>query len=175
MDGTRITTTYFRRLFNVANPGSLVGLTVRLRRDDGGVVYLNETEVFRSNMTNGPTVPIRYTDFAGNSTGSETAFNPMAANPNVLHQGDNIAAVEIHQQDPGSSDIAFDLEVIGGLAPTLQTRRIGDELLFFWNDPAYRLIQAAEVGGPWGAVPGSVSPATVMPSDPRRFYRLVRN
>ncbi|MGH9658630.1 MAG: hypothetical protein ACRD96_08800, partial [Bryobacteraceae bacterium] len=43
-------TTYFRRTFGVGDPGLYQSLTLNLLRDDGAVVYLNGTEVFRSNM-----------------------------------------------------------------------------------------------------------------------------
>src|SRR5438046_225330 len=46
-------TTYFRRAFTVATPALFTGLTLTLQRDDGAVVYLNGTEVFRSNMPAG--------------------------------------------------------------------------------------------------------------------------
>ena len=54
LNGTRIVTTYFRKTFGVGNPANYSNLVVRLKRDDGGVVYLNGVEIFRSNMTNGP-------------------------------------------------------------------------------------------------------------------------
>ncbi|MGV3774375.1 MAG: PKD domain-containing protein, partial [Verrucomicrobiales bacterium] len=46
-------TTYFRRKFVVQNKQDYAGLTLGFRRDDGGVVYLNNREVFRSNMPSG--------------------------------------------------------------------------------------------------------------------------
>src|SRR4029079_4260509 len=47
----KYTTTYFRHHFNVANPASFYGLTMRLLVDDGCVIYLNGAEVARRNMT----------------------------------------------------------------------------------------------------------------------------
>ena len=46
-------TTYFRHTFSVADAASFSSLVLRLRRDDGGVAYLNGTEIFRSNMPSG--------------------------------------------------------------------------------------------------------------------------
>ena len=40
-------TTYFRNTFNVVDASSITNLRARLERDDGAVVYLNGTEVFR--------------------------------------------------------------------------------------------------------------------------------
>lgn len=47
-------TYYFRHTFAVADASSIAGLTLRLLRDDGAVVYLNGVEVYRSNMPPGP-------------------------------------------------------------------------------------------------------------------------
>ncbi|MFH0793802.1 MAG: metallophosphoesterase, partial [bacterium] len=46
----KYTTTYFRRVFQVQDPAQYAGLRFQIIRDDGAVVYLNGTEVFRSNM-----------------------------------------------------------------------------------------------------------------------------
>ena len=47
-------TTYFRRAFDVTDPAQYNGLNVHLRYDDGAVVYLNGTELFRTaNMPGG--------------------------------------------------------------------------------------------------------------------------
>ena len=46
-------TTYFRHTFNVADISSFVTLTLQLLRDDGAVVYLNGSEIHRSNMPGG--------------------------------------------------------------------------------------------------------------------------
>src|SRR5437868_3248437 len=47
-------TFYFRRDFNLFDPSIYTNLFVRIRRDDGAIVYLNEIEVFRSNIPLGP-------------------------------------------------------------------------------------------------------------------------
>src|SRR5207249_1742073 len=49
-DTNRFITTYFRLTFQVANPSAVTNLSLGLLRDAGGVVYLNGTEIFRSNM-----------------------------------------------------------------------------------------------------------------------------
>ncbi len=101
-------TTYFRRTFSVTNTASITGLTVRLLRDDGGVVYLNGLEVFRSNM---PTGPIAFNTLAF-ETVDETSFFPAQLPPNLLVSGANLLAVEIHQASVSSSDISFDLDLV---------------------------------------------------------------
>jgi hypothetical protein len=47
-------TTYFRRALVVTNDLPVLTLTLRLLRDDAAVVFLNDIEVYRSNLPNGP-------------------------------------------------------------------------------------------------------------------------
>lgn len=117
--GQKYITTYFRRAFTVAAPASLGGLTLRTLRDDGAVVYLNGAEVWRSNM---PAGAITYTTLASTpiAPAGETTFTAAQIDPSLLVAGTNVVAVEIHQVTPASTDISFDLELIG--TPVLITR-----------------------------------------------------
>ena len=105
-------TTYFRTTFAVSTPSRFVGLTLRLVRDDGAVVYLNGTEVFRSNM---PAGPIGFATLAPTavSGAAESQFFSTTVSPGLLVDGNNVLAVEIHQSGGTSSDISFDLELSG--------------------------------------------------------------
>ncbi|HEY0552605.1 MAG TPA: L-type lectin-domain containing protein, partial [Verrucomicrobiae bacterium] len=109
--GSRIPTTFFRRTFVVANRPALTNLAVRLVRDDGGIVYLNGVEVFRSNMPEGATA---FNSWAALGIGGsdESTFFSTAVPPALLVSGTNVVAVEIHQSDPGSTDVSFNLELI---------------------------------------------------------------
>lgn len=112
-------TTYFRHSFSVADPAALGGLTLHVLRDDGAVVYLNGTEVWRSNM---PAGAVSYTTLASTPIGGsdESLFHTAAIDPSLLVAGTNVLGVEIHQADPASTDISFDLELIG--TPVVVTR-----------------------------------------------------
>jgi len=46
-------TYYFRRQFTVTSPAAFSSLNLRYVRDDGAVIYLNGTEVVRSNLPAG--------------------------------------------------------------------------------------------------------------------------
>lgn len=102
-------TVYYRSTFTVANPSSVSNLTIRLRRDDGGVVYINGREVFRSNM---PTGTIGYDTLASAGTASETDFYTTCVSPSVLVAGVNSIALEIHQNALTSSDTTMDLVLV---------------------------------------------------------------
>lgn len=105
-------TTYFRRTFSVTNPAVFGSLILRILRDDGAVVYLNGSEVFRTNM---PMGPVSYTTLASSAIvgADESAFVSVAMSPSLLVAGSNVIAVEVHQSDPTSSDLSFDLELLG--------------------------------------------------------------
>ncbi len=101
-------TSYFRKTFQVDDPSNIQGLDLSLLRDDGAVVYLNGTEVFRSNMPSGN---INYLTKASStvSGSAEDTFLNSVIDSGLLRQGDNVLAVEIHQRSATSSDISFDL------------------------------------------------------------------
>ncbi|MCK4999470.1 MAG: lamin tail domain-containing protein, partial [Anaerohalosphaera sp.] len=104
-------TTYFRTSFNVSNASLVNSLNLSLLRDDGAAVYLNGTEVARDNM---PTGSIDYQTFASNVVGGgdESVFYDLGSvETNLLVDGMNVLAVEIHQNNANSSDISFDLEL----------------------------------------------------------------
>lgn len=105
-------TTYFRRSFQVTNASAITELTLSVLRDDGVVVYLNGTEVFRNNMPSGP---INYLTLAStNSRGAdETRLFSANLNPSLFVTGANVVAAEIHQATYDSVDISFDLRLRG--------------------------------------------------------------
>jgi hypothetical protein len=112
-------TTYFRRSFVVNNPANFLFLTVRLLRDDGGIVYINGTEVFRSNFGEGT---VLYNTYAANAGDDGTVFQVTNGVPSsLLVAGTNVVAVEIHQATANSTDITFDLELIGNSSNTRPT------------------------------------------------------
>ncbi len=118
-------TTYFRKTFNVANPASVSGLTLKLLRDDGAVVYLNGAQVASSNMPS----PFAYNTFASSAIGGadESTYFTFNISPANLQRangnaealnGTNVLAVEIHQANATSSDVSFDAELTATNAPT---------------------------------------------------------
>src|SRR5215217_5763210 len=105
-------TTYFRRAFSVTNAAAFNALTVRLMRDDGAVVYINGVEVWRTNM---PTGTVSSSTLASVAIGGadESTFVQTTLGPSLLVNGVNVLAVELHQSGGTSSDISFDLQLIG--------------------------------------------------------------
>ena len=102
-------TTYFRKAITIADTSLYSGYTLNLIRDDGAVVYINGTEVFRSNM---PTGTISYTTKASTAASDDgTVAQVKQLIIGQLKQGSNTIAVEMHQNDKTSTDLSFDLEL----------------------------------------------------------------
>ena len=140
--GERFITTYFRHSFSLPDATRLTNLTVRLVRDDGGVVYLNGVEVFRSNMPTGPvgylTPALTTVNVPGESTFFTTSFRPTN-----LVDGVNVIAVEIHQDRSSSSDISFNLELLGAGPPAPpRILRQPENLTVMEGNPAFFSVTA---------------------------------
>lgn len=109
-DGDRHPTAYFRKKFQVSDPDVFSALDIRLVRDDGAVIYINGVEVLRENMPSGI---ITFDTFASGSAQNESSWHEFTVGASALVKGTNVIAVEMHQSGPGSSDLSFDLELIG--------------------------------------------------------------
>ncbi|MDA7934673.1 lamin tail domain-containing protein [Akkermansiaceae bacterium] len=101
-------TTYFRKTISLSDTAGITGGTIRIKRDDGAVVYLNGTEVGRTSMPSGP---IDYLTFANTASDDGRDFQTLNVSNTLFIEGENIIAVEVHQSTAGSSDLQFDLEL----------------------------------------------------------------
>lgn len=127
---SRYITTYFRKSFSLQNPAIYSDFSLKVKRDDGVVVYVNGTEVYRNNM---PTGTISNTTLASSAASDDGAtWQTSTLSINNLVSGNNVIAVEIHQNAANSSDLSFDLELIGN--PAL---------------PATSAVTFVSTGSPW--------------------------
>ncbi len=106
-DRDKFPATYFRKVFNVDNITNLTKIKASIKCDDGAIVYLNGEEIFRYNM---PTGLVNFQTFASSSAGSEEedVFNNIDFESEMLREGVNLIAVEVHQVNASSSDLSFD-------------------------------------------------------------------
>lgn len=186
---TPIITAYFRKTFVAPDPRHFSELSVRLLRDDGGAVYLNGVEIFRSNL---PVGAIDYSTFAllAVPTGLDESAVYFGTNfpPALLVEGTNTLAVEIHQVTQFSStDMSFDCELLahpnGRPVLTITHEVLIGRIRLIWPDTGagpFSIETAADLDlpGAWTPLPGmpvlnagrwSLSIPT--PAEPR-FFRL---
>ena len=108
-------TTYFRKVINIPNVSAITTVNLGIARDDGAVVYVNGTEVVRSNM---PTGTIAYSTSASTTiTAEKTTVLPFTIPASLFVNGDNLIAVEIHQVNAVSSDLWFDASLTTSSSP----------------------------------------------------------
>lgn len=102
---------FFRRAFDVVEPGFYRDLQLRIRRSDAAAVYLNDKEVYRFNLPEGATsawmlarAPV---------VGLERmAYFPVKLDPSLLRAGRNVLAVAIHRADKNQGPLTFDAEIV---------------------------------------------------------------
>jgi len=104
-------TTYFRRSFEITDASQYAQLTVRILRDDGAVVYLNGHELLRSNIQEGIEVDYQTRAWSNIYGGGERSFRSYDIDTEYLVDGTNVLAVEVHNFQPSSRDISFDLQL----------------------------------------------------------------
>ncbi|MFD2512318.1 Ig-like domain-containing protein [Pontibacter locisalis] len=116
-------TTYFRKTINISNPEIYSGYILNIKRDDGVIVYINGSEVIRDNMPSGT---VSYNTLASSNIYPDNGTTPIGyrIDPKAFASGNNIIAVEVHQSSATSLDIAFDLELIGFIAPSASDLKI---------------------------------------------------
>jgi hypothetical protein len=185
--GARFITTYFRRAFQNPSAWTITNISFRLVRDDGAVVWLNGREQYRSNMPTTGTI-------AFNTPASSTVDN---ANESAVFESsftitnlpaDNLVAVEIHQINTTSSDISFDLEVVGTgyvtpiIRPTMRVARLPEgSVQITWpaSQTGWSLYSSADLAN-WlpssepVIIVGNLHTVTLAPSSGPAFYQLRR-
>ena len=117
---TRYPTYYFRRFFYVADPKAFTNVVARVLRDDGAVVYLNGTEVFRTGMPDGPVDFNTLAAPPGATGNDERRYFIGVIDPARLMSGINLIAVEVHQDALDSPDLSFDLELLTDVDPNAE-------------------------------------------------------
>ena len=175
---------YFRKQISLTAPqlASFGSIPLWLNRDDGAVVYVNGTEVYRVKMTtNAPAAPAYNAQADAPAVGGNdenTFFVSTNLPTSVFSAGVNTIAVEVHQDGPGSSDISFDLMLWGSVAagPTLTiVLQPNGDVTVSWAGGG-TLIGTDDPTTPrasWATVPGA-SPVSIAAGSllAKRFYAV---
>ena len=119
-------TTYFRKQVMITDPSDFSSFAIRLRYDDGAIVYLNGVAV--ANTGNLPSNP-KFDTFASTRTPSESIYYDYPVPSAQFINGMNTIAVEIHNQTAGSSDIQFDL-VLAGVIDLTNGNNVTEPVMF---------------------------------------------
>ena len=139
--GTKVA--YFRKRFDVQDPRALRDLTLRLRVDDGAIVYLNGREVHRANLDEQVVKAV--------SGAAELAYFPVRLSPEALRAGTNVLAVEVHQAaDEVRGDLIFDAALVANRADASEppsVRVVLDDALVRAGQPMQLHVDAVDPNG----------------------------
>jgi hypothetical protein len=168
----QLPTYYFRARFDSFGSGEGF-LSFRTILDDGMVAYLNGVEVLRVRM---PAGTISYSTRA-NVTISDAAYEgPFLVPVNNLVAGENILAVEVHQDSLTSSDITWAGEFsmfvpsVPRISGPLRLHRWGNMIAVEPSGTGTIIERAPTVTGPWTAVPATGT-LFVEPAGPGAYFR----
>src|SRR5262245_54759258 len=100
---------FLRKTFNISNLSEIGGLRLGALVDDGFVVWINGTEVYRVNMQEPSGSPVTTNTLASNAAEPVPFLvYDLPTPPSYLVAGNNTIAVQVFQSSLGSSDIGFD-------------------------------------------------------------------
>jgi len=110
------TTVYARHSFELDTPSGyeLDTLTLRLFIDDGCIVSINNEELHRFNVSDGPK---NYDDTSGLGYITPSWEQEELTDVSSLAEGTNILAMHVLNQDISSSDLAIEAELIANFIP----------------------------------------------------------
>lgn len=105
-------TVYFRRDFQVSDATKVTRLVLTTVADDGVVVYVNGTEVGRSNMPSGTVTNKTYASSARRTSVATSAPYVVEVPTSLLVDGRNVIAAETHLNYRATADASFDLSAV---------------------------------------------------------------
>ena len=112
--GNKYTAYYFRNTINFTAlelSTTYTSILINLLRNDGIVVYINGVERIRDNMPGGA---VAYGTLASsNITPGAAEAVSYNLSPAFFNAGVNTIAVEVHLRAANSTDVSFDMEVLG--------------------------------------------------------------
>ncbi len=117
-------TSYFRKAVSITDPNAYTNFTCNVKRDDGVAIYVNGVEVYRNNLA----AAAAYTTLATLASDDGATAQTFTLLPAAFTAGNNVIAVEIHQNSVTSTDISFDLEIMGNTGAVLPTLIVGPYL-----------------------------------------------
>lgn len=108
---TRAIASYYRKKFTIA-PGSRFGqVTLTTRADDGIAIYVNGTEVGRSNLGDGTISSGTYAASAPRTAAAVAAEKTFTVPVSALRTGENTVAVEVHSMYKSTPDSSMDVAI----------------------------------------------------------------
>ncbi len=102
---------YYTTSFYIESPLDILAYELRIRRDDGAVIYINGHEIHRSNVGSGNIQNITNA-LDDIDRDEENIYHKVILNPEYFDNGINTISVVIFQWKENDIDHTFDLEIV---------------------------------------------------------------
>lgn len=102
-------TYYLRKTFNISDYNASDVFVLNYTIDDGMIVYVNGKEAGRYNMPSGN---VNYNTAATTYAPGNPDTGSMTLDASLFHNGSNVIAVEMHNNQTASSDILWNCELL---------------------------------------------------------------
>ncbi|MFV0426430.1 MAG: fibronectin type III domain-containing protein [Beutenbergiaceae bacterium] len=112
-NSSRPLSTLYRHTFTLDDPALLSDLTLTSRADDGVVIYINGTEVNRTNLPSGTLRPRTYATAAPSTTQSVTDPVSIPIDISLLQAGTNVISASTHLNYRNTYNTSFAAELSG--------------------------------------------------------------
>ncbi len=191
----QLSPTLFRTIFlwpeNLGTNGQLI---VSGAVDDGLVLFLNGTQIWRTNFA-GVTDPLTVTNYAATERSAALCFSDLAIPVTALLPGTNcLAAAVLQPRTSTTFESAFSLTAVAqayvakplavdNTPPTLRVESLPNNAArISWEGNGFALEYVTNLtdnaasypAGPWIQAPGMSNPYTNRPPSPSRIFRLKR-
>lgn len=189
----QLSPTLFRTTFQwPADLGTNGQLIVSGAVDDGLVLFLNGTQIWRTNVA-GVTDPLTVTNYAASELPSALCFSDLAIPVSSFVPGTNcLAAAVLQPRTSTTFESAFSLTAVAQAyvakplpvdttPPTLRAESLPNNVArLSWEGNGFALEYVTNLtddaasypAGPWIQAPGMSNPYTNRPPSPARFFRL---
>ncbi len=111
-DAGAVQTIYMRSSFAASDVDDVMYLVLRLRRDDGAIVYLNGEEIYRVGLVEGETPSATTPAAFAVEDEWETVYSETLLWPTHLAEGRNTVALEVHRAGGGDGDVFADMALL---------------------------------------------------------------
>lgn len=149
--GARLRSYYFRTHFDWPSnqTGGIVLVSSNLV-DDGAVFWLNGVDVGRLRMPAGAVSRTTLATSTPPNNGDATAYEVLTLPTSALRPGDNVMAVEVHQQSDTSSDVVFgmSLQALPGTPPFILDPSQPPDMAVLQNRPVTLSVIATSAPPP---------------------------
>ena len=141
---------YFRYTFDVEDPSFFRNLYLRIKRSDAAAVYLNDQQIYSTNLPERATASALARD--ATTKLERDIYFPVKVDSAALRKGRNVIAVQIHRSEKNRGGLTFDLALNANVEapqepPYVRFSNVSQGMLLTAGRTASIDVDALKLGG----------------------------